>query len=149
MGLISKFKSSSKLANEGVEIEFRGNDEVNKDGTFAVFKVARQSGQNKKWMKNVQEYHEKLFEKYGVRDEKKVSIEEKDKRTMELFCSTVLIGWENFEPNDDGVKVKFSVEKAIEIFSNPDNYDFFEMLSTQANKKDNFNKSLEDEKAKN
>lgn len=149
MTLRSKFKSSSEKANKGVEIEFRGKDELNSDGSYAVFTLARQSTQNKKWLADVRSFNEKMYEKHGVTGQEKLSDEEKTKRAIELFCNTVLIGWKDFEAEEDSVKTVFSIEKAIEIFSNPDWNDLYERLSTESGRKENFNIDLMDKMSKN
>lgn len=147
MSFKSKFKTSTKHANEGVIISYKGD--ANSDGSVPEFKVARLSSQNVQYLKKLRNFNEEILKKYGVTDPTKISVEQDKEFTLDLFIETVLIGWKNIQPEDDGVDMLFSKENAKKLLSDPDWTDLYIDLREQAGKQENFSALLLEQVIKN
>ena len=145
--LKKQFKTSSKSAVEGITVGY--GDSVNADGTIPKFKLARTSAQNDNYAKGVFQANDSLLKEYGVTEDKNLTPQQRKDAKIKLFCNTVLLGWENFYPEDDGVKLEYSKENAIAFFTNPDWYDFYEKLLLESLKQENFSSSLLENVTKN
>lgn len=147
MSLKSAYKTDLSLINEGIEVKM--NSEKNKDGSVPIFILARKSGQNKNYIKAMNKSTDNLLSKYGVAEISKLSPEQDRDMTLSWFLDTILLGWENFEPNDDGVKLPYSKENAKNIFSDETWHDLYIFLSSESSKQANFSAELMESIAKN
>ena len=128
--LASKFKTDSTIANEGVW--FKLAQYPNEDGTIPAFKMARIGAQNKAYAKAVKRAGEKFVDADGEFDKDALTDEQQDELDLDVFVSTILLGWDNFQPNEDGKAVPYSAEKAREIFGNYDWIDLLRFLTKKA-----------------
>lgn len=128
MSLKSKFKSDPSLAREGVTFKY----EANSDGTVPEFKLARSHKQNKKYLKALR----RIGEQKG--DIESLSDEEQQKLLLDVFCETVLLGWSNFQPEDDGKAVPFTPDTAKAILGSEEWVDLYDDLATKASDAANF-----------
>lgn len=142
-----RFKTNSRLASEGVNIRF--SNLKNSDGTIPSFKITRSSGQNKKWLEDCRRINNKYLADKGVTELKDLSPEQVREINVISFCESVLVGWENFEPENDGVKLQYSKENAMKLFGNDDWRDFMDELTFQSNNIENFKAKLVEDITKN
>lgn len=147
MGLKSVFKTNSEAANKGVD--FKIMEAKNNDGTIPTFKIARRATQNKEWMKKLLEINDSVLKEYNVLDVKDLNPDQNYEIDIKTFCKTLLMGWENVQPEDDGVNLQFSEENAIKFFSNRDWYDLYKRLDSEAANMENFKYSLMEKMEKN
>ena len=139
MSLARKFKSSSKSANEGINITLE--DCINTDGTIPTFKVRRNSMQNKLYAKAIMELNDKALAKYGVTSIDQLTPEQNEAEDLGVFIDAVLVGWENVEL-EDGIKFPYSKENAITLFSDPDWYDLMIKIKVGASSVKGFSADL-------
>ena len=144
MSLKSKFKTNSNSVTQGVWVEYK--DSPNEDGSVPKFKVARQSGQNKNYSKALRTHSKKAKAKGKLEN---MSDEESNLLLLNVFVDSILLGWENFQPNDDGVSLEFSALNATAIFGDPDWYDFYQEIQNAAEDISTFNREDVEEEAKN
>lgn len=136
---LAKFKSSSKLANEGINIAVK--EWINTDGTIPTFTVRRASMQNKSYAKAIRELNDKVLLKYGVTNTDELTDEQNEEIDIEVFIDAVLIGWENVEL-EDGLKYPYSKENALALFSNEDYFDVISKIKVGASLSKGFNPAL-------
>ena len=142
MSIKDRFKTNSDAANSGVWVEY----DENADGSVPRFKIARMSNQNKNYLKSVRK-HSKDVNKRGV--VKSLTDEKAKHLLLDIFCESVLLNWEHFQPDDDGVLLEYSKETAKEFFSKPDWLDFYDDLTELSTEVSTFNKEKTEEEAKN
>src|SRR5574343_104549 len=142
MNLKSKFKTNTKLANEGVL--FRMSDCPNEDKTIPEFVIKRMSAQNEEFIENSRKSNDALLAKYGLKSISQLSRQQLKEQNLDLFIDFILVSWNNFEPNGDGVKLPYSKQAARDIFSDSDWIDLFETLQSAAVDSKNFSSSLLD-----
>jgi len=124
MSLYSTFKTDQSLEKDGIVIEYGTDDEENP----IRFRVARAGGGNKKFAKQLQialKPHRRAMQTETMSDALA------DKIYREVFCKTVLLGWENVT-DESGKILDFTFENAMKILS--DLPDLFEDLKAQASK---------------
>jgi len=148
MQLRSKYKTNTKACNVGSWIEFNdfpNNDaeyddkgNVTKAATIPAFKMARKSSHNAKYAKTMREVTKEVNTANGVKQLDELTEEESEQVELDVFVSTLLIEWRNFQPDEDGVNVDYSEEKAREIFGNPDWRDLRTTLSIMAGQAANY-----------
>ncbi|HWT40490.1 MAG TPA: hypothetical protein VN081_04480, partial [Dongiaceae bacterium] len=109
MSIKSKFKQDVSKANEGVWFDYPANA----DGSIPRVKLARFGRSNKRWLAAFREATKDL-------DTDNLSPEEDFQITVQVFCESVLQGWENMQPEDDGKPLDFTVGNAITFLSNPE-----------------------------
>lgn len=138
MSLKAKYKTNSKLVNEGVWFDV----DKNADGSLCRVKLRRPGRGNKLWGI--------AFRKYTAdKDMENITPEEDELLTAQIFAEANVADWENFQPEDDGVNVPFSVEKAAEILSDPDWISLLADWQNKANQITPFQKEKREKEAKN
>lgn len=147
MSIKDRFKTNSKAEKEGVGIKF--NNDKNSDGTVPVFFVRRMSNQNKAYMEAIRKLNDSLLDRFGVTSLDELKFEEEKQVDLETFVDTILVGWENFEPEDDGVKVPYNRENALAIFGDEDYHGFYKEIVNQSINRNNFSYKKVDAVAKN
>ena len=85
MSLRKDFGSDKSKEQSGIWLEITEND----DGTICRMKIARASSTNKKFTKAM------ASKSKGSRHRAYVSQEKQQKDYLEVFCSTILLDWEN------------------------------------------------------
>lgn len=136
---LGSLKSSSKLANEGINVAIK--EGINTDGTIPTFKVLRASMQNKKYAKAIRELNDKVLSTYGVSSSDQLTDEQNEEIDVNVFIEAVLVGWENVEL-EDGVKYPYSIENAKALFLNPDWFDLISKIKLGASLAKGFNPDL-------
>jgi hypothetical protein len=129
MALRDKYRVDVVSASEGVWFD----QIANSDGSVPRFKLARVGRQNKRYTAALR----KLVGKHevdGVLDTDTFSENEAEQGMLVAFLDTVLVGWENFQPEDDGKNIPFSKEAAATIFGSEEWYDLYFHLSQLARK---------------
>jgi len=139
MSLASRFKTDSKAANEGIWVEFEAND----DGSIPKFKISRMSSQNKVYQKSARKHSKGLNSNGAVRN---ISDEQFDEMTLDIFVDSILLGWENVQPKDDGKEYLYTKENAKALLSDPNWVDLYDELANIANSKESFKKKEEEAK---
>ena len=139
MSLRSQFNSNPVLSNDGVWIDF--DQYPNNDGTIPGFKIARASGQNKRWSAFITEFTEPYIDEEGMPDYGRFGediVDVNRRRTNESFKAAILLDWRNFELNEEGKKTKFS-KKALETFVDSGEWgDLIGLLILKANEASHF-----------
>lgn len=113
MSIKSQFKSDAAKVTNGVWISY----EANTDGSIPRFLLARISISNPKYVKAVQDKAQK-------NGDKTLTIAEEEAQAVEDLADAVVLGWEHFQPNDDGVELTYSRENVIAVLGDPDWNDF-------------------------
>lgn len=143
----NRFKTAATTAAEGVWVGYPANS----DGSVPAFKLARSGRQNQKYAEALTRYIEKYRDDMTGKprdlspEEQKVA----ESDMVDLFCRTVLLDWRNFQPNDDGVALPFSVEAAAAILNDLDWSDLYIDLQQRANNASNFKAKTVKAEAKN
>jgi len=149
MQLRTKYKTNTKSCNDGSWIEFNdfpNNDAVyEEDGTtlktpatIPAFRMARKSSHNAKYAQTMREVTKEVNTADGVKQLDELTEEESEQVELDVFVSTLLIDWRNFQPDEDGVSVDYNEKKAREIFGNPDWRDLRTTLSIMAGQAANY-----------
>lgn len=142
---LKSLKVSAQAANEGVWVSM--TKYPNSDGTIPSFLLARVSKQNTKYFAGLRELtrdSEMTIE--GVSE---TMADMDDGAIAELFAKTVVLGWKDFQPEDDGFVLEYSVENAKALFLNPDWQDLYDMLSEKARNAATFRAKATEAAAKN
>jgi len=107
--LYAQFTTSPDLEKEGIVLEYGFNSK----GLPIGIRVARAGGSNAQYSKRM-EIKVKPFRRQ-IQTE---SIDKKllEKLIMEVFCETVVLGWENVEDRE-GNPLPFSYEAAVKLFT--------------------------------
>lgn len=124
---IKKFKQDGSKANEGVWFDYPAN----KDGTIPRVRLAREGRSNKKWLATFRDVTKDL-------DTDNLTPEEDFAVGVEVFARSVVLSWENIQPEDDGATLDDTTEAKIALLSSPDWTDFYTELKDKANAKANF-----------
>lgn len=157
------FKTDLEAANNGIIVELAGNpneDAVVETGDFGEetvkvpatiprFRLAKYSVQNKEFTKVVRKIHDNALKKFGVISIDKLSPEQSREMNIDIFIESVLKGWENFQPDSDGVNLEFSKDNARKIFYDEQWLELFNYLEKESVSKKNFSKELAEAAAKN
>lgn len=148
MSLANKFKTDTAAASGGVWFDY--SSLPNADGTIPGFKLARMSKHNKPYLAAMR----KLTDIFDTAEDGSITVppaeEEKAEDAMrEAFVSTVLVDWRNFQPNDDGVALPFSLDAARQLFADPAWIDLYGDLTEKARKNANFREKAQQAQAKN
>lgn len=125
MSLKSAYKTDIQSAVHGVWHSF----EKNSDGTVPRFKLARKNRVNKKYQAAIQE----LYKTLGLdKDEKAATEDQVLEGMVKVFVDTILTGWENFQPEDDGVAMEFNRDNALKVFRDEAWSDLYAELDRRA-----------------
>jgi len=160
MQLRSKFKTDTQACNDGSWIEFDdfpNNDAVYKEdgktlktaATIPAFKMARKSSHNTKYAKIMRDVTEEVNTPDGVKKLDELTNEESQQVELDIFVSTLLIEWRNFQPDEDGVNLPYNIENARLIFGNPDWRDLRTTLSIMAGQAANYTHKKKETELKN
>lgn len=114
MTLRARFKSDVDKVVNGEWFEYP--DDKNPDGSIPRFRLARMSYSNPKYAKALQAIADR-------NDTKKFTSEEDDQAGLEAFVDTVLLEWQNFQPETDGANLEYSRDAALKTFANAAWYD--------------------------
>jgi hypothetical protein len=76
-----------------------------------------------------------------IRDEDKFSSEDYAKLLMEVRAKTILLGWKNIQ-DKNGNDIKYSSEKALEFFKDPELKDFYAFIVGVSESADHFKKLI-------
>ena len=132
MALKDKYKTNSKLANEGVWVDF--TDQPNEDGTVPGFKLGRKTNQNKAYARAMREFTKEHTTEDGVFDLSTLPEEEAEAIELNIFAAALCLDWRNFQPEDDGKVLDYSLDNVKLIFGDSDWVDFYRVLASKAGK---------------
>lgn len=140
-GLFKAYKTDAVAEVDGVDIEFF--DAQNEDGTIPTFKVSRLGKSNKKYTKALEvatrPYRRQI--ELGV-----LKPEVSEKIFLDVFCTTILIGWNNVI-GEDGTPLKYSKDNAIKLMTALP--DLYERIQSEASIASNFRDASLEEESKN
>lgn len=139
---LKKFKTDATLVKDGVWVEVAKN----KDNTPVRFKLSRMSRHNPTYLKKMRDMGE-IHAPDG--DWNLIPEDKGDNLALELFVDVVLLGWENVQPEDDGIALPYTRESALALFGNPEYVDLYEELKVRAQTSATFRHKKLDEAAKN
>lgn len=128
MSIFNQFKTSKIAEEEGILIKFAANE----DGSIPTFKIGRQCRSNTKWAKTfeakVRPYKDEIADKT-------IETEVAEKINIEVFCSAIVLGWENIK-DENGKDIEYSLDNAVKLMTDlPDLYD---VLNTKSLTMENF-----------
>lgn len=141
MSLHKQFKTDTKKETEGVLISYEGA--ANEDGTFPSFRVLRRGVQNARYVKAIEREsapYRRLME-LGT-----LPAEVEQKVLRRVFCTSVLIGWENVYTEKKEV-LPFTFDNAMNLFNELP--ELYLDLSEQAGKLSSFRIETLESDAKN
>lgn len=142
MSLRNKFLSDPKSNAEGIWFDY--NDAPNKDGTIPGVLLARQSVANPAYSKAISDISMQI-EESGV-----VLTDEQDvAQSTAIMADTIVKGWRNIQPEDDGKSLEYNRENVIALLSKPEWVDLRIDWRTKAANAANYRKKLLDNAAKN
>lgn len=122
MSLKKKFKTSSRLVEEGVWFDVTTNE----DGTLCRVRLRRSGRSNRKWVASFRDNTADV-------DMDNLSVEEDEAITAKVFVEACVVDWEHLQLEDDGKEIPFSPEKALEILSDPDWIELLKDWQSKAN----------------
>jgi len=147
MSLKTKFKTDADAARDGVWVEYTSLP--NADGSVPAFKLARMGKQNRKYTLAIRDVAKNYQDENGRPDLSTADEAKAEAALLDVFVTTVLLDWRNFQPNDDGVALAFSQEAAREIFGSESWVDLYGDLTTKADRAANFRQQILVAQAKN
>ncbi len=137
MSIFKQFATDSNKETEGVKIEYGAN----KDGSIPSVTIRRMGKSNKRYAKALEvatRPHKRAIELETLAE----GVAEKIFKSV--FVETVVVGWENIQPNDDGTNMPFTKANALDVFEKLP--EFYDDLQEQSKKISLFrNDSMEDE----
>lgn len=122
MSLKSKFKTNSAAVRDGVWFDVTQNS----DGSQCRVRLRRAGRGNPHWSVAFREHTKD-------RDMDAVSPEEDEVITANIFAEANVADWENFQPEDDGNNVPFSVEAAKTVLADPNWIELLKDWQSKAN----------------
>lgn len=132
MSLRKSMKIDVDLASDGAWIDLASYP--NEDGTIPGFLMARTSVEhNPKFAEAVQ----RLADRKKPANQQ-LSVVEQTALDGELMVSSLLLGWRNFEAEEDGVKLEYTAENAARIFKDPAWSDVRVLLAAESANKSNY-----------
>lgn len=141
MSMKSQFKTDPTKVRDGVWFG-EGDYEKNSDGTQPEFLIARISAGNPKYSKELLRY-------VDLNGDRKLSEEENQQQGAELLVDTVLLGWKNFQPEDNGVVIPYTRENAMKIVGDPAWLDLVIDIRSKALKSTKYRAEQAERKTKN
>jgi hypothetical protein len=126
MSLKKKYKTNTAAANTGVWFDFP--NDPNDDGTVSGFKLARKNSQNKAYAKAMREFTKEHTTDEGITDFDDLSEADAEAVELDVFTSALLIDWRNFQPDNDGKVIEFTLDNVKQIFGDPDWTDLYKDL---------------------
>jgi len=144
MSLKNKYKTNTKVANEGIWFKMIANT----DGSVPAFKLAFLGKQNKTYKAALRRHLDQLGG-LGTIDFESLGEEEADALLLEVFVDSVLLDWSNFQPDDNGVALSFSKENAKIIFGDEEWVALYDELNLKAKRIAAFKEQRLESEAKN
>ncbi len=147
--LRKNLRIDSEKAVKGIRFEL--SEYPNEDGTIPTFILASTTRHNVGYQKALREAvkEHNLIEADGSVKNNSLTDEELEKIIEKITVENTVIGWENFEPEESGVKIPFSLDKAVEILLNPDWVDLLAKLNEVIRNTDNYRIAEREQAAKN
>lgn len=139
MSLYNQYKLSNERITKGIQVTFEPND----DGTVPTFIVGYMSTSNQRYNKSL-ERESKPYQR--LIDLRKLPVEKDNEIMRRVFCSTILLGWENVQ-DANGKAIPFSFETAMQILA--DLPELFTQLKIEASTMVRFLESENEIDAKN
>lgn len=131
---LNKFKTDLKAAQDGIEFKYPANA----DGSIPSVRLARMSKHNKAYTKAVNKATKNMVDENGDFDTGSMSEQEADSTLLAIFADTVLVGWDNIQPEDDGVALEFNRENVIALLSQPEWVDLYDDFNAKAKRSQNY-----------
>lgn len=166
MKLRDRFRTDTKAANDGVWVDFP--EYHNGDGTPATyeedgktikteavphtvpgFKIARKSNHNTEYAKAMREVTKSVNTDEGVKSYEDLTEEQAEAVELDIFVTTLLMGWRNFQPITDGENMPFTEDNARKIFGDIDWRDLRSTLSIRSGQATNYAYNKEEVEVKN
>lgn len=152
MSLKKAFGTNQSKENEGTWIDVTVND----DGTICSVKLARMNQRNKEFQKRIAAI-QKTRRNKTIRNAPNVVTADDRKLAIDAFVGSVLLDWKNvvdyraeFVGKDAaGIEVKMPFNEENAKFVLTDIPDFFDLLSEEATKIENFQDQIDGEASKN
>lgn len=141
MSLYKQYKTDETKTNEGVAIKL--HEAENEDGTIPTFYLARMSSTNKAYQKAMEAKtrpYRRQIELGTMSEETAIKI------NVDVFCETILKGWENVN-NEHGQPLPFSKQIAVKLMT--DLPDVLDRLTAEAKNIENFRAAALEDEAKN
>lgn len=124
MSLFKQFKMDPTKENEGVLITYGPND----DGSIPTFRIARRSGNNQRYAKSLMQESQPYRRMIDLGVLPQATSEKVFRR---VFCSSVLLGWENVQDDETKQLIPFNIDNAMHLMQAlPDLYDDLVAQST-------------------
>lgn len=130
MSLYSQFETDKSLEQDGIYLEYGPSS----NGGLTRIKIARAGGSNKNYSKALEKFSR--LHRVSLENET-LSNEVAEKALLEVFCSAVLLGWENVDGRD-GKPLPFTKENAMALMT--DLPDLYANIQKQASKASLFRK---------
>lgn len=108
MSLKSQFKTNTSLVNDGVWFDVCTNN----DGSKCRVKLRRTGQANALWSA--------AWRKHAADDLGELTPDQDRAFMAEVYADAVVAGWENMQPEDDGVNVPFSRDAVVALLADPD-----------------------------
>lgn len=124
MSLYAQFTTDKDLEKKGIVLEYG----LNSKGLPIGIRVARAGGSNAAYAKRMEAKAKPFRRQIQTETIDKKQLE---KLVLEVFCETVILGWENVE-DQAGNELTYSVENAVKLFT--DLPDLFADVQEQAGK---------------
>lgn len=109
MGLFKTFTTNQEREVQGTEVKY----EANPDGTMPTFVIARKGGANKRYTRAMEREY-KPYQRLLAAE--KCPPETIEKCNLNIFLSSILLGWSNVQ-NEDGSVIEFNAENARKIMT--------------------------------
>lgn len=152
MSLKKAFGTNQSKENEGTWIDVT----VNEDGTTCSVKLARMNQRNKEFQKRIAAI-QKTRRNKTIRNSPNIVTPDDRKLAVDAFVGSVLLDWRDVVDyrvefcgkDKDGVEVKMPFNEENAKFVLTDIPDFFDLLSDEATKIENFQDQVDGEALKN
>lgn len=139
MSLFKQYKTDTDLEKRGIYLDFG----LNSKGAPIRFLIARAGGSNDAFNKAMEAKVKPI--KRQIQNET-VELAQIEKLTREVYCRTVVLGWEGVEDENDQ-PISFNYENAVALFTALP--DLFRDIQEQAQKGVSFRAELLETDAKN
>lgn len=145
MALRDKFRTDPSAVRDGVWFSY----EKNSDGTVPRFKLARMSKHNVGYAKALRKFTQQHTDANGTFDLDTLDEAVAEKAMLDVFCETVLLDFENVQPDDDGKSLQYSALAARALLGNPEWTDLYEDLTKKAQSAASFRQKRQEAELKN
>lgn len=141
MSLYKQYKTDETKTTEGVAIKLF--EAENENGTIPTFYLARMASTNKAYQKAMEAKtrpYRRQIELNTMSEETAIKI------NIDVFCDTILKGWENVS-DEAGNALPFNKQNAVKLMT--DLPDVLDRLTVEAKNIENFRASSLEDEAKN